>query len=62
VKFYRIDWEDDEPMAQTVDWATNQREANSIAIEEPTSRVTVLDVPTDRLGLLKFLKETVWRR
>jgi hypothetical protein len=63
VKFYRIDWRDDfEPTAQQTDWATTQREANSLAVEAgDSSLVTLVEVPTDKAGLLAFLKENLWR-
>lgn len=63
MKFYRIDWRDDfEPTAQQTDWATTQREANRIALEAgETSRVTRVDVPTDKAGLLAWLKKEIWR-
>jgi hypothetical protein len=61
MKFYRIDWYDSEPSAQQTDWATTQREANRIGVEAGTSsRVTMVHVPTNKAGLLAFLKEHIW--
>lgn len=63
MRFYRITWADDEPTAQTCAWATTQRAANTLAVEAgPSSRVSEVDVPTDKAGLLQFLNTNLWRR
>lgn len=62
MRFFRVDWPDDEPTAQTTDWATNKRAADRLARESgsPDARVTEIDVPTDKAGLLAFLREHIW--
>lgn len=62
MKFYRIDWTESEPTALQTDWATTQRQANRLALDAgETSRVREVDVPTDKDGLLAFLKQHIWR-
>jgi len=61
MKFYRVDWHDDNPTAQQTAWATTERHANRLAVEAgDTSRVSVVDVPTDKAGLLAFLDKHLW--
>lgn len=69
MKFYRIDYGDwggrFHENDQTIEWATNKREAEKIAREADDgaykSTITEIDVPTDKDGLLGFLNRNVWR-
>lgn len=68
MKLYRIDYGDCEGFKRrngetTVEWASNLRLAERIAREnhdgDYLSRITIVDVPTDKAGLLEFLNRTV---
>lgn len=62
MRFFRIDWPVREPTEQATDWATSKRVADKIAREsgDPDARVTEIDVPTDKDGLLAFLRKEIW--
>ena len=62
MRFYRIDWSETDPTAQQVDWATNAQDAARIGNESADFSISIIDVPTDKAGLLAFLKANVWRR
>lgn len=68
MRLYRIDYGDCEGFKrrnneQTVEWASNKRDAERIARENHDgdyhSRVTVVDVPADKAGLIEFLNKMV---
>lgn len=68
MRIYRIDYGDCEGMRrrngeQTVEWAGNKRDAERIAREshdgDYLSRVTAVEVPADKAGLIEFLNRTV---
>lgn len=70
MKFYRIDYGDCmcrkfDNREQTVEWATNKREAERVARENDDgdykSRVTEIEIPMNKSGLLEFLNENIWR-
>jgi len=69
MKFYRIDYGDWGLRfihgEQSVEWATNKRDAERIARENDDgdylSTINEIDVPTDKKGLLVFLNENIWR-
>jgi hypothetical protein len=70
MKFYRIEYGDCEFFKlrnneQTCEWTTTKREAEFIARQNDDgdykSRITEIDVPTDKVGLLAFLNANVWR-
>lgn len=62
MKFYRIDWPDSEPTAQTTDWATSRRVADRIARESgsPDARIREVEIPLTKAGMLAFLKAELW--
>jgi len=68
MRLYRIDYGDCEGFKrrngeQTVEWAGNRRDAERIAREnhdgDYRSRISEIDVPTDKAGLIEFLNRTV---
>jgi len=69
MKFYRIDYGDWGQRfihgEQSVEWATNKRDAERIAREnndgDYLSKINEIDVPTDKNRLLVFLNENIWR-
>lgn len=69
MRVYRIDYGDCEGFKAkrreaVVEWAGNLRDASRIAREnhdgDYLSRITAVDVPTGKAGLLAFLNETVF--
>lgn len=68
MRLYRIDYGDCEGFRArnhetVVEWAGNKRDAERIARENHDGdyrpRITEIDVPTDKAGLIVFLNRTV---
>lgn len=60
MKLYQATWREDEPTAQNSEWFGNCKNAEKCA-KENGGIVKKIEVPTDRVGLLDFLNEKVWR-
>lgn len=58
--FWRADWHEDEPTAQNCEWFTNKRDAVQCA-RECGGSAKLVNVPTDKAGLLIFLNRKLWR-
>ncbi len=57
MKLYRIQWYPQDESALDRDWASTKRDANRIARESgDEAEVVAIDVPTDKKGLLEFLR------
>lgn len=69
MKFYKVQWEYEGERDIFYNWTTNKRDAeqimsDNIEIYEPDEKfhkITVIDVPTDKEGLLKWLNNNVYK-
>lgn len=67
MKFYRVEWKYEDERDGSYDWVTTKRDAermmrDNMAIfeaDEKYHKITEVNVPTDKAGLLEWLVENV---
>lgn len=64
MQFYRVDYYAPNSTDQATEWATTKGDAAQIALDnrcgDYDARITPVDIPTSKAGLLAFLNDNIW--